>query len=281
MSSTLDIIDINILPEKVVSFKDCLITNFFLPRRSTFYFIPMGRRKKEKNSLLTFFSQSKPVLANRHSIHLLRPLSLQRKLSPGPAYRIATLRRDCLIRDKYRCVITRNFDRTEARRRVALDGPGAVDDDGQVLDGSSFLNLEVAHILPRLLTNFESNLDLVTAREIALDILNMFDMNINRLMAGTDIGRPTNALTLTVNCHDEFGAFRIYFEATNRPHTYRIQSYDLPLISAVPQAITRVLTLSPTIDSPHPRLLAVHAAIARVLHLSSAGPHWSRHPPRR
>ncbi|CAK7240484.1 MAG: hypothetical protein STHCBS139747_001926 [Sporothrix thermara] len=48
----------------------------------------------------------------------------------------------------------------------------------------------------------------------------MFDMNINRLMAGTDIGRPTNALTLTVNCHDEFGAFRIYFEATNRPHTY-------------------------------------------------------------
>lgn len=50
--------------------------------------------------------------------------------TPG---RISTLRRDCLIRDHHRCVISRAFDYREARKRFKEHGKDAKDDDGQSL----------------------------------------------------------------------------------------------------------------------------------------------------
>lgn len=104
----------------------------------------------------------------------------------------------------------------------------------------------------------------------------MFDIDAHRLIGGTDIDRPTNALTPTQNCHKEFGLFRMYFEATGPPRTYRIASYEIPIFSAISQPVTRTLFQSPTIDSPLPRLLAIHAAIATVLHMSAADDYCDR-----
>ena len=71
----------------------------------------------------------------------------------GTPDRVASLRGDCLIRDRYRCVISRQFDLEEANKRLTMHGNEAKDDDGNLLLADpKFSHLEVAHILPHSLT---------------------------------------------------------------------------------------------------------------------------------
>jgi hypothetical protein len=104
----------------------------------------------------------------------------------------------------------------------------------------------------------------------------MFDVGVAELIQGPEIDRPRNALTLTHGFHQWFGDFQVFFEPVpGGDHTYTIRT----LVSedyffrrpALP--ITRELYLTPerTIEPPSRRLLAVHCAIARILHLSGAG----------
>ena len=74
------------------------------------------------------------------------------------ARRVATLRRDCLIRDRYRCVISRAFDLDESLRRTDLDEDNAKDNDGNLLKDDKIAEvLEVAHILPHSLMSYNAN----------------------------------------------------------------------------------------------------------------------------
>lgn len=104
----------------------------------------------------------------------------------------------------------------------------------------------------------------------------MFDNGITHLIEGTDIDRPRNALTLTHGLHNLFGSFQVFFEPLpdRQPHTYKIGSFLPKYIfrdPALPVTRTLYLTDTRTIDPPSPRLLAVHRAIAHILHLSAAG----------
>ena len=113
----------------------------------------------------------------------------------------------------------------------------------------------------------------------ALKILNMFDNDIGRLIEGPDIDRPYNALTLTVNLHIFFGEFQIYFESVDgEPNTYRIDTFLPPPIlnNLLPVTRTLYLTEARAIEPPSPRLLAIHRAIAHILHLSAAGDYIDR-----
>lgn len=64
----------------------------------------------------------------------------------GTPARLSVLRRDCLIRDHHRCVVTRQFDLTEAIERGDRDSEPK-DDDDRPLTGP-LARLEVAHIIP-------------------------------------------------------------------------------------------------------------------------------------
>jgi hypothetical protein len=103
----------------------------------------------------------------------------------------------------------------------------------------------------------------------------MFDNGVGDLIGGTDIDRPRNALTLTFTIHNLFSNFDIFFEPVPdaEPHTYRIGSFLHPDIARgmLPAARTVRLTESSTIDTPSPRLLAIHRAIGHILYLSAAG----------
>lgn len=70
-----------------------------------------------------------------------------------------------------------------------------------------------------------------------------------------------------------FGDFRIFFTPVDQqPHTYLIDTLLLVgSIDGVPVTRTLYLTEERTIDPPSPRLLAIHSAIAHILHLSTAG----------
>jgi hypothetical protein len=108
----------------------------------------------------------------------------------------------------------------------------------------------------------------------------MFDDGVSDLVEGTDIDRPRNALTLSIEIHRWFGDFKIFFEPVEsvggesaEPHTYRIEGFESPWVynNVIPVTRTLYLTESRTIDPPSPRLLAIHRAIAHILHLSAAG----------
>src|SRR6201999_2160227 len=91
--------------------------------------------------------------------------------------------------------------------------------------------------------------------------------------------RPLNAITLTHYFHDEFGKFEIFFEPYgDQPHTYQIKSVYTGLLcpAILPVVRTLFLTDTRTIDPPSPRLLAIHRAIAHILHLSGAGGYIER-----
>ena len=73
----------------------------------------------------------------------------------GSTQRLSNLRRDCLIRDGHRCVISQKFDIGDAMKRVKRDKNNAKDDDGRLLinEREAPEYLEVAHILPHSLTS--------------------------------------------------------------------------------------------------------------------------------
>lgn len=104
----------------------------------------------------------------------------------------------------------------------------------------------------------------------------MFDIGAARLIEGVDIDRPFNTLSLRPEYHRRFGGFKIFFTQLpdQGPHTYRIESFRQTgptMGQALP--VTRTLLLSPdrNIDPPSSRLLAIHRAVAHILHLSGAG----------
>ncbi|KAL2755592.1 hypothetical protein ACRALDRAFT_1076854 [Sodiomyces alcalophilus JCM 7366] len=185
--------------------------------------------------------------------------------------RVAALRGTSLVRDRHRCVISRAFDAEEAEKRMDSEGEANTkDDDGNLLSGP-YGYLEVAHIIPHSLMGAQEDSE---SRKAALNILNMLDIGVARLIEGVEIDRPFNTLTLRVEYHRRFGAFKTFFTqlTDQEPHTYKMESFErTPLTERLP--ITRTLLLSPerNIDPPSSRLLAVHRAIAYILHLSGAG----------
>ncbi|KAE8151446.1 hypothetical protein BDV25DRAFT_138866 [Aspergillus avenaceus] len=207
------------------------------------------------------------------------------ELAFGTPRRIADLRHFCLVRDRYRCVITRKFDAVEGEVRYKIYGDQVTDDDGNSLlpESRNMAFLEVAHIIPHSLmslSNIEGELKLTEQKQIAHKILKMFNPIAFHLIQGTDIDRPMNALTLTQELHRLFGNFEVAFEPVqNEEHTYRInfmktnriwRAYDLP--------VTRELFITPdrSIEPPLRELLEIHRAIARILHLSAAGEYIDR-----
>jgi len=116
------------------------------------------------------------------------------------------------------------------------------------------------------------------AKKAALSILSMFDHGIIHLIEGTDIDRPYNALTLSQKMHQHFGSFKVFFEAVPGapPHMYRIGAFLHPFIARDQLPATRRVFEHASIDPPSPRLLAFHAAVAHILHLSGAGAYIER-----
>ncbi|KAI0389441.1 hypothetical protein F5Y17DRAFT_448941 [Xylariaceae sp. FL0594] len=139
----------------------------------------------------------------------------------GTESRLSVLRRDCLIRDRHRCVISRRFDFAETLKGSQSPG-GPRDDDNNLLKNDPFEPnyLQVAHILPHSLTKTNKRGELDASKQSAIAILDMFDVGVADLIQGPGMDRPRNALTLGVLFHQAFGGFQVYFEPVpGREHT--------------------------------------------------------------
>ncbi|CAK7220753.1 hypothetical protein SCUCBS95973_004269 [Sporothrix curviconia] len=201
----------------------------------------------------------------------------------GTTERLAALRGMCLVRDRHRCVVTRKFSFAEYSKRFKEAGANARDDDGVLFSQQTSFGLdqlEVAHILPHSLMKANDDKELDKSREAALSILNMFDYGVAHIIDGVEIDRPINAMTLAISLHYTFGRFETFLTPVpNEKNMYRIESFMSPMAAAyfgIPVTRTLFVTDTHTIDPPSPRLLAVHRAIAHILHLSGAGDYIDR-----
>ncbi|PLN85185.1 hypothetical protein BDW42DRAFT_11160 [Aspergillus taichungensis] len=188
--------------------------------------------------------------------------------------RFSPLHRDCLVRDRYRCVITRVLDAGEADERLNEYGATCPDDDGapSSWESEAMDYLEVAHIIPHCSMSFANGDGGPTP--MTHKILKMFNPTVIPLISGPDINRPMNALTLTSLARRLFSEFTIVFEPIG-PHTYKVDfvdSYWPRVFRALELPVIRMLDLSPdrNIEPPSADLLKIHAVIARILHLSGA-----------
>ncbi|KAK1142637.1 hypothetical protein N8T08_007441 [Aspergillus melleus] len=218
------------------------------------------------------------------------PLSLSsnQHAPTGNKGRASKLRQECLKRDRHRCVVSRKFDRAEAKKRLEQN-ENSNDDAGELLRNQrsdQFEYLEVAHIIspiPSRRFRLKSQnwyadpvVEQSDSKKAALYILDMFGPDIGPLIAGPEIDSPYNALTLTLNHHRLFGEFEIYFEQKDPSlgRTYTIDPTERrPFLRDSLFPVTRTLDLSPElmIDPPASKLPTVHCAIAHILKLSGAG----------
>ena len=101
----------------------------------------------------------------------------------------------------------------------------------------------------------------------------MFDSGVIHLIEGSDIDRPRNAITLDHTLHYQFSRFKIFFEPVAcQEHAYQIRSFlSTRVTPGLPIQRTLFLTENRNIDPPSPRFLAIHCAIAHILHRSAAG----------
>ncbi|KKZ62100.1 hypothetical protein EMCG_03394 [[Emmonsia] crescens] len=242
--------------EAIDSFAEYLFDNFFLPMRAA------GMKTPQP----TPASLSAPSIEN----------------VVGTPARLSTLRRDCLTRDHNRCVITRAFNLNVAFEREEQDPSSSKDDDNQplIFDHGQLARLEVAHIIPHSIisaTIIDGQLQLSESKKTALLILNMFDPGVIHLIEGLNINHSSNALTLTTEAHACFGHFKIFFEvmddSIHPKHTYKIHSLNrgASLYFKLPMTRTLLLSSNHIVDPPSLKLLALHRAIAIILHLSAAG----------
>ncbi|WEW60682.1 hypothetical protein PRK78_006169 [Emydomyces testavorans] len=243
--------DENLL-DKLKDFADLLLNNFFVPLK------PTGAKNPQPSSgnLSTIRSIQGP-----HDFI-------------GTPERVANLCSLCLERDHHRCVLSQSFDYREAVRRISEDLEEALDDEGVRLKGQSIVTLQVAHIIPHSLMQLDTSSGLSESKKTAIQILNMFDYDVGLIINGPDIDRPRNAISLTQTAHDAFSSFEIFLEPVDgQEHTYHIKTLKPCLAHVFGLPLTRKLFLSDnqSIEPPSPRLLALHRAIAHILHLSGAG----------
>jgi HNH endonuclease len=142
----------DVLRERLCGFADYLLDNFFLPCKHTL--LPIAYTNTDVDYLVKASGRKTPQPSpSPHSV--TQP---GQQLS-GTSQRLSTLRHNCLIRDRHRCVVSHKFDKNEAIRRAQRDGNNATDDDGYWLrDERMELDyLEVAHILPHSLMSFKAS----------------------------------------------------------------------------------------------------------------------------
>ncbi|KKZ67875.1 hypothetical protein EMCG_06404 [[Emmonsia] crescens] len=228
--------------------------------------------EREGNQLVKASGQRTTQPSPTHLSVIQRVQGYNHEYFPTPD-QISVLRGVCLIRDHHRCVISRQFDQKEAIIRLAQQDDSAQDDEGNQLRGQSFAYLEVAHIIPHSLTQSDADGQLSDSKKAALMVLNMFDCNVSHVIDGVNIDRPFNAMSLTPNFHTDFGNFSVFFEPVpGQMHTYHIDTFHpAGILPVLPVTRTFYLTSDQSIEPPSPRLLAIHRAIAYILHLSGAG----------
>ncbi|TCD63772.1 hypothetical protein EIP91_004955 [Steccherinum ochraceum] len=234
------------------------------------------------------YQHADPLASQRSQRHACPQIgSRTKKLAVWPDNRPSTLREEVLMRDNYQCVLKGVMDNDTCRTgRITTTGVG-------------FRRVVATRIIRRSLfpKNDSSPLSQISAK---IDILQYFAGLSGEAMdeLAASIDTPENVITLNRDWHDEFDRFewclvphgvdlsRIHDvfdpdldelpELSGQQH-YKfvaLEPLDCNTVSNPSDKVTFVnhaLPAERTFKFPNPKLLAIHAAIAHVLHFSGAG----------
>lgn len=106
-----------------------------------------------------------------------------------------------------------------------------------------------------------------------LAVLKRFGYDVNSIN-GEKVHSLYNVMTMELNIHDKFDRLELWFEETANPNCYNVRKPETFLL---PEDQVTFTTPDPVkLPLPSPRLLALHAACAKVAHLSGAGEYIDR-----
>lgn len=175
-----------------------------------------------------------------------------------------TAKKLALARDGYQCVVTKSYDAPAAMRNSELR-------EIVYREQGSVRITHCAHIFPEPITaNSTSglNMDNYTASVWAvLDCLGY--QHLREELNGSNIHRLENVMTMDLTTHLLFDSLWIWLSETSIPNTYRLEASTSVLLNHRPEYVT-FTTTDPKYPLPSPNYLAIHAACAKVAHLSGA-----------
>ncbi|KAL0958578.1 hypothetical protein HGRIS_000716 [Hohenbuehelia grisea] len=230
----------------------------------------------------------------RASGHISRPsfdtisLFVAHFLDPAPKdYQAA--KQNALIRDGHRCMVTGRYDDTSYMKIQELHNE--LDADPNTSVGV----VECAHIFARSTnTNFSDDVKRAYAGAAWTVLMRFGYSDFLEELNGADIHRLSNLLTLDKDIHSWFDNLWLWFEPlvsipfnilgfisyfkTSQDddpdsHRYKVQTTSSKLYERVPRTVTffnRTPTDIAPLPMPNKRYLAMHAACAKVAHMSGA-----------
>ncbi|PPQ65717.1 hypothetical protein CVT26_000334 [Gymnopilus dilepis] len=214
---------------------------------------------------------STPTTAQSHPSESAPPLDFHRdrvaksSRSSSPPTTHADAKEQALIRDNHRCVVCRKVDITSKKKGLTTNQP------------NEFLTkTHLAHIFDRstdLNEDLHDNSKSTYAASAHAILFRFGQISSLEELNGPGIHRLQNAMTIDAVMHELFADLTIWFERNgdDPPHHYRLAASDEGVIAGFSRNIVFTTPDEERLPLPDPRYLALHAACARVAHLSGAG----------
>ncbi|GBE88143.1 hypothetical protein SCP_1203730 [Sparassis crispa] len=171
----------------------------------------------------------------------------------------STAKNKALVRDGFRCVVTGAYDFISVMRSEELAGRARS-------EGVNLTYTECAHILSESTNLNTANSDKVWS------IMNTFSSrkNLSDDLNGAKIHRLENVMTLEPSVHRSFDALEIWFIVTKTKNKYKLEGRSDLYLRQLPNDVTFTTIDPELLPVPSPDYLALHAACAKVAHLSGA-----------
>ncbi|KXN81616.1 hypothetical protein AN958_04110 [Leucoagaricus sp. SymC.cos] len=171
-----------------------------------------------------------------------------------------------LIRDGYCCVVTGRFDERSVLEIQELKE--------RVISDSSLRTevTECAHIFAES-TNADIGPNTAKRNYAATMWALMHRFGYDELpddLNGAKVHRLENVMTLVPGFHMYFDQLLVWFVATNEKNKYKLEATEAFLLRGYPEYVTFTTPDQARLPVPSPTYLAIHAACAKVAHLSGA-----------
>ncbi|GAD97373.1 hypothetical protein NFIA_089580 [Paecilomyces variotii No. 5] len=193
-----------------------------------------------------------------------QPLSEKRKVRSSTVQ--AALKRACLARDRYRCVMT-----------GTLDPAGASELPAEDRSKPTWSSTQCAHIIPYSIApqGKEGTLETLELRRVSKiwafifryfpSVKSVLDPRVSG-----QVNLPRNAMTILSGLHPDFGRFELALEHIESTR-YKIRTFwKFESIYANNLPVSRIIDLRPAneTEAPSQVLLTAHCAIAKIIHAS-------------
>ncbi|TFK31757.1 hypothetical protein BDQ12DRAFT_707890 [Crucibulum laeve] len=173
---------------------------------------------------------------------------------------------NALIRDNFRCVVTRRYDDNSVRQNKELEEIYKSDPHSMTAE------TQCAHIFAESTNaNIAPGSDKRDCATGVLAVLKRFGFTkIEEDLNGRNVHRLENVMTLEPSVHSSFDKLKIWFIATNVENRYKVTGTHEFMLRQYPEYVTFSTPDPIKLPVPSPTYLAIHAACAQVAHLSGA-----------